>query len=314
MTILTVRHLTSYRYRRPVTFGEHRLMFRPRDSHDLRLVDTALAISPRAQVRWLHDVFSNSIAIASFEEPAEELRFESRIVIDHFGLEDPDFGIEPYAQTYPFSYSSDEIPDLGRTVERHYPDPDRAVDAWAKAFVQEADGIGPVGTFDLLLRMNAAIHERFDYRRRYGLGTQTPIETLEHGGGSCRDYALFMMEAARALGFAARFVSGYLYDPALDQAGAASRIQGAGDTHAWVQVYLPGAGWVEFDPTNGKAGGANLIRVAVARDPSQAMPLQGTYYGGPDDYLEMTVEVEVRRGPPGDPVPGQLALSLLEAG
>lgn len=313
MTILTVRHLTSYRYRRPVSFGEHRLMFRPRDSHDLRLLDTALVISPAAQVRWLHDVFSNSIAIASFEEPAEELRFESRIVIDHFGLADPDFGIEPYARTYPFSYSSDEIPDLGRTVERHYPDPERAVDAWAKAFVQPAEGSGAVVTFDLLMQMNAAIHERFAYRRRYGLGTQTPIETLELGGGSCRDYALFMMEAARALGFAARFVSGYLYDPAIDQAGAASRTQGAGDTHAWVQVYLPGAGWVEFDPTNGKAGGANLIRVAVARDPSQAMPLQGSFYGAADDFLEMTVEVEVRRGAAGDAAPGQLALSLADS-
>ncbi len=315
MTILTVRHLTAYRYKRPVAFGEHRLMFRPRDSHDLRLLDTALAISPAARVRWLHDVFSNSIAIASFDEPGDELRFESRIVIDHFGLADPDFQIEPYARTYPFAYSSDEIPDLGRTTERHYPDPERQVDAWAKAFVQDGDGPGgTVDTLDLLLRMNRAVYERFTYGRRYGLGTQSPTETLERGGGSCRDYALFLMEAVRALGFAARFVTGYLYDPALDDSASSLPIQGAGDTHAWVQVYLPGAGWVEFDPTNGQAGGANLIRVAVTRDPSQAMPLHGTFYGGADDFLEMTVEVEVRRGEPRRPLPGQLTLSLLEAG
>ena len=118
MRQLTVTHTTVYRYRQPVRFGEHRLMFRPRDSHDLRLADSALTISPQAEVRWLHDVFSNSIAIATFEEPAEELRIKSRIVIEHFGLENPEFVIEPYAQTYPFSYPAEEIPDLGRSVER----------------------------------------------------------------------------------------------------------------------------------------------------------------------------------------------------
>ncbi|MEX2629262.1 MAG: transglutaminase family protein [Tistlia sp.] len=312
MTILTVRHLTIYRYRNPVAFGEHHVMFRPRDSHDLRLLDSALTVSPEARVRWRHDVFSNSIAVASFEAPAQELHFESRIVIDHVGREDPAFAIEPYARTYPFAYSSEEIPDLGRTVERHYPDPDRRVDAWAKDFVRTAEG--PVDTLDLLLRINTALHDHLTYRRRHGLGTQSPTETLDLGGGSCRDYALFMMEAVRALGFAARFVSGYLYDPAVEKAGTVSRTQGAGNTHAWVEVYLPGAGWVEFDPTNGRAGGSNLIRVAVARDPSQAIPLHGTFYGAADSFLDMTVQVEVRRGQPQASRTAQTAFSLAAAG
>lgn len=293
MPLLSVTHTTVYRYHRPVRFGEHRLMFRPRDSHDLRLLDSSLTISPPAEVRWLHDVFSNSIAIARFNDAAEELRFESRILLDHFGLRDPDFVIEPYAQTYPFSYPAEEIPDLGRSVERDYPDPERKVDGWVKGFL---NGSGQVGTQDLLVAINRAIHEQFAYARRYALGTQTPVETLERGSGTCRDLAAFMMGAVRALGLAARFVSGYLYDPLLDTGEGSGDIRGAGDTHAWVQVYLPGAGWVEFDPTNGLVGGANLIRVAVAREPFQAVPLQGTYFGSADDFQEMAVEVRVTRG------------------
>lgn len=301
MPLLSVTHTTVYRYKQPVTFGEHRLMFRPRDSHDIRLVDTALMIAPQAEVRWLHDVFSNSIAIASFQEPARELRFESRVVIDHYGLSYPDFVIEPYAQTYPFSYPAEEIADLGRSVERHYPDPEHKLDTWAKRFVEIN---GPVGTQDLLIRINQAIQQEFRYERRYAIGVQTPAETLEKGSGTCRDLAVFMMGAARTLGFAARFVSGYLYDPAVENNGVEndgateSVVQGAGDTHAWVQIYLPGAGWVEFDPTNGQVGGANLIRVAVAREPSQALPVQGSYYGAAEAFIDMDVEVRVTKPQP----------------
>ncbi len=289
MQRLSVRHVTRYRYRQPVGFGPHRLMFRPRDSHDLRLVSTSLVIRPEASIRWLHDVFSNSIAIAEFAERADELSFESNITVEQFGLEGLDFPVEDYARSYPFSYPTEEVPDLGRTIERHYPDPNRAVDRWAKQFV--ANG---AATSDILVAMNQAIHARFAYQRRYAVGTRTPTETLALGAGTCRDLALLMMEAARSLGIAARFVSGYLYDPAFD--GADGGIVGAGDTHAWVQLYLPGAGWVEFDPTNGTVGGGNLIRVAVARDPGQAMPVTGTFGGAADDFVDMTVVVEVRPG------------------
>jgi transglutaminase-like putative cysteine protease len=263
MTILSVVHKTRYRYARPVQIGEHRLMCRPRDSHDLRLLDTALTIDPQpSRLRWLHDVFGNSILIAGFEDAGSAgLVFESRFRAEHFPAEPQQIELEPYAAVYPFHYSAEEMPDLVRTVERHYPDPERKIDEWARGFI----GSGTTcETLALLTGITTAVKEQFKYARREEMGTQPPTQTLELRSGSCRDFALFMMEAVRSLGFASRFVSGYLYDEAL--LGAAGGIVGGGATHAWVQVYLPGAGWIEFDPTNALAGGRGLIRVAVARD------------------------------------------------
>jgi len=288
---LTVKHTTIYRYARPVTFEEHRLMFRPRDSHDLRLLSTALNISPPAQVRWLHDVFGNSIAIATFSQMADTLHLESSFTVEHYGIEETRFPIEPFARSVPFSYSQDEIPDLGRTIERHYPDPDHKVDAWVRRFLSP-DGWTETDT--LLVNMTKSIKQSFAYQAR-DQGLQSPVETLDRMAGTCRDFALLMMEAVRSLGMAARFVSGYLYNPAADGAGQGT--VGAGATHAWVQIYLPGSGWVEFDPTNGLVGGPNLIRVAVARDPRQALPAQGSFVGATNDFLGMSVNVAVTAEP-----------------
>lgn len=296
MATLSVVHKTTYRYARPVTLGEHRLMSRPRDSHDLRLLDTALIIRPAARVRWLHDVFANSIAVASFSEPAAELCFESRFTAEHYPADAAAIEIEPYARVYPFHYSFQDMPDLARTAERHYPDPERRVDQWARSFLGEGSSRD---TLELLSAINEGIKAQFEYARREEVGTQSPCETLQRGAGSCRDFALFMMEAARSLGFAARFVSGYLYDEAL--VGASSALVGGGATHAWMQVFLPGAGWVEFDPTNALVGGRNLIRVAVARDAAQAAPLSGSFTGGADDFLGMEVEVQVTAKPEWEP-------------
>jgi transglutaminase-like putative cysteine protease len=288
MRTLEIVHHTRYEYSAPVTLGDHRLMFRPRDSHDLRLLHTGLAIEPAAAVRWIHDPFGNSIAIASFEGTTDVLELTSTIRLEHFALSLELPPIEEYARTLPFSYLAEEAPDLARYVERHYPDPNAMVSTWTRQFLE---GEGGAETFATLTRMCKGIQEGLTYAMRFEPGTQPPAVTLETGGGTCRDYALLMMEGARALGLAARFVTGYLYDPALDGAGDKAS---AAYPHAWMEVYLPGAGWVEFDPTNGIIGTERLIRVAVGRDPDQAMPINGTFTGAPDVAVKAMVDVQVR--------------------
>ena len=288
MPILTVRHVTTYRYRQPVSFGEHRILFRPRDSHDQRLIEARLDITPKpSRVRWVHDVFGNSIAIARFNSRAAELRFECFINVDHTPDEGLEYELAEHARTLPFSYGAEEMPDLLRAIERARPDPKHEVDRWAREFLRPD---GPTGTLDLLAEMTGRIHHDFAYVTRHERGVQDPARTLHLGSGSCRDLALLMMESVRSLGFAAMFVSGYLNTH--NRAGGPRRL-GGGATHAWIRVYLPGSGWVEYDPTNGIVGNRDLIRVAVARDPSQAVPLSGTWTGFPADDLDMTVDVLV---------------------
>ena len=291
MAVIKVRHVTTYRYKQPVSFGEHRMMLRPRDSYDQKLLDSSLKITPEpVALRWVHDVFGNCVAIAQFAGRAAELRFESVIRLDHSATNALDFQIEEYATRYPFSYGADEMPDLLRLIERQYLDPDREIDRWARQFLRHD---GRSDTTELLAAMTHAIRRDLTYVAREESGTQDPIKTLKLGSGSCRDFAALMMEAARSLGLAARFVSGYLYVPE----NRCDSPVGGGATHAWLEVYLPGAGWVEFDPTNGIVGSADLIRVAVVRDPRQAMPVSGTWTGFPSDHLGMTVEVEVTAEP-----------------
>jgi transglutaminase-like putative cysteine protease len=289
MTILSILHVTVYRYRVPVGFGDHRMMFRPRDGYDQKVLEEALTIVPKpTRIRWLHDVFGNLVAVASFNARGTELSFKSNIRLEHTPSNLPDLQMEPEARAYPFSYSEDELPDLMPFMTRRYSDRDNAVERWARRFLRQGR---PNQTGALLMTLTAAIKESFIYLRRTEQGVQEPGFTLRLGQGSCRDLALLMVEGLRALGFAARFVSGYLYVPARD----GPEIRGGGATHAWCQVYLPGAGWVDLDPTNGGVGNRDLIRVAVARDPRQAMPLTGTWYGRAEASLGMSVEVIVRR-------------------
>ena len=291
MPLLTIHHVTAYRYQQPVSLGEHRIMMRPREAFDQRLLSARLDIDPPpSELRWLHDVFGNAVAIALFNQRASRLIVTSEMTLDHAPIAQKQVDVEAYARLFPFTYSSEDMPDLLRSIEREYHDPERIVDNWARGFVSNS---GNTETIALLTQIATGIQREFTYVPRHEKGTQSPIETLKKRQGTCRDFAVLMIEAVRALGFSARFVSGYVYNPSRSEG-----VVGGGNTHAWVRIFLPGSGWVEFDPTNGIIGNRGLIRVAIARDPFQALPMSGTWFGPPASFLGMDVTVDVRRADP----------------
>ncbi len=297
MPALDIRHTTRYSYNRPVAFGEHKVMFRPHESYDQRILSARLVITPEpTQVRHVQDVFGNSVSVARFSSRASELVFASEVVLDHTPsplVSDHEDLIDAKAPTFPFAYSPDDMPDLLRSIERQHPDPDRVLERWAHSFLRSD---GPTGVLAALSAMTQVIHTQFSYAQRLEGGAHAPLDTLRSRQGSCRDFAMLMIEAARALGLAARFVSGYIYSSKSGGSSPKGR-QGGGHTHAWVRVYLPSCGWVEFDPTNGIVGNTDLIRVAVVRDPRQASPLSGSYEGEALDFNAMEVKVEVATQP-----------------
>jgi transglutaminase-like putative cysteine protease len=258
----------------------------PREDHDQRLLEFELEITPKPTlVRRSRDVFGNKIAVAHFSGRAETLRFESRFRLEHSSAEFLDADIEGFARDCPFVYNAEDMPHLIPFIERHSPEPERQVDEWAQEFLR---GSGLTNARAVLEGVSRSIHKNFAYKARHEKGIQEPLATLKIGSGSCRDLAMFMIEVVRSLGMAARFVSGYLHV----RSHRENHSRG-GNTHAWVQVYVPGSGWVDFDPSRGAAGNRDLVRVAVARAPSQAIPLAGVWIGSPSDNLGMTVEVRV---------------------
>ncbi|WP_026176072.1 transglutaminase family protein [Methylobacterium sp. 88A] len=284
MIELRIHHETTYRYRQPVSLGPHRLMLRPRETRDLRLVSSVVTVTPDATIKWANDVFGNAVATATFATPSDILVIDSVACVELSAVAYPIFDIAASAISFPFRYSDDEWSDLGALAIRQYPDGDD-LPSWAQGFVAGY----PTDTLSLLKDINAGVGNAIAYQAREDEGTQSPSQTLSLGMGSCRDLATLFVEAVRSLGFGARIVSGYLHDSTRTLLGSAD----VGSTHAWGEVYLPGAGWVTFDPTNRSVGGANLIPVAVARDIRQAMPATGSFVGSPDAFLEMSVAVSV---------------------
>jgi len=285
MATFHIWHKTSYRYRHPVMLGPHRLQLRPRESRDLRIVSADITVTPSTPLSWAHDVFGNAIATVYFPDPTNTLVVESNVTVQHNAEPWPLFGIAASAISYPFLYSGEEILDLGALLTPGYPDPDGRLLTWARGFVRGY----PTDTLSLLKDINTAISAWIAYESRDAEGTQPPLITLDRGFGSCRDIALLLIEAVRGLGFGARIVSGYLANRTGQLTGSAD----TGSTHAWAEIYVPGAGWITFDPTNRTVGDYSLIPVAVARDITQIVPVSGSFVGVPDDFTDLSVEVTV---------------------
>lgn len=282
MQRLVVRHRTSYRYAGRVLLGEHRLLLRPREGHGVALRAFELNLSPDARLDWSEDVNGNSIATARFAEATDHLDIESVATVDLDTEAWPIFVIDPAAMSYPFLYTDETWSDLGALAVPPA-DPDGSLGRWARGFVATP----PTDTLSLLKDINAGVSATVAYLVRNEEGTQTPSATLRMAEGSCRDFATLFIAAVRSLGFGARAVSGYLHSPA----GMDESVRGAGYTHAWAEVYLPGAGWIAFDPTNRTVGGFNLVPVAVAADIARILPVTGQFSG--EGSSSMTVHVDV---------------------
>jgi len=284
---LRIDHETIYRYRQPVSLGPHRLMLRPRENRDLRLIAINLTITPQAAVTWAHDVFGNAVATATFQTMPNSLAMPNTLLIrcvadlELHATAWPVFDMAASAICYPFQYSNDDWRDLGALTVPQYGDAAERLAVWARAFIRG----DTTDTLALLKDLSAGVSASIGYQSREDEGTQSPVETLDRGFGSCRDFAVLFLEAARCLGFGGRLVSGYLYNP--------GRAGDAETTHAWAEIFLPGAGWITFDPTNRGVGGFNLIPVAVGRDINQVIPVSGNFIGASDAFAGMSVAVRV---------------------
>jgi transglutaminase-like putative cysteine protease len=275
-----ILHRTAYTFSGLVELGPHSLRLRPREGHELRIESSSLAIQPRASLRWHRDVEDNSVVMATFQERSDRLVVESSLIIQQYNQEPLDFLVQEYAVDYPFSYTPEDLPvlDAYRIVELS--EREESLSRWLAALWQPGESIQ---SYALLQRLNQTIHGLVSYRLRHEPGVQPAAETLATASGSCRDVAYLFIVVARMLGFAARFVSGYSHTP--PTAGD------AGHTHAWAEVFLPGAGWKGFDPSGGEIVGRNHIPVAVARLPGLVPPIAGTFKGSAAERMEVSVQV-----------------------
>ncbi|MDP2431483.1 MAG: transglutaminase family protein [Pseudomonadota bacterium] len=275
-----ILHRTYYNFSGTVTLGPHQLRLRPREDHEMRIESSSLKITPSATLLWHRDVEGNSVATATFDSPTSQLAVESEVIIQQFNEAPLDFLVANHAINYPFAYQSDEVILLLPYMA--FPDNQtkNQLTEWIAHFWQSSEQIQ---TYTLLQRLASHIQKTLSYQRREEPGVQTAAQTLACGTGSCRDFATLFMEAARCLGLASRFVSGYLHAPLATD--------GLGATHAWAEVYLPGAGWKGFDPTIGEIAGTDHIAVAVARLPEAVPPIAGTFVGTPGASLDVGVWV-----------------------
>ena len=293
MKRIEIRHSTHYLFGGEVRLGPHTLLLRPREGHDLHIPSSSLNIVPKALLTWRRDFYDNVLAVAAFvDEATAELIIESRIEAELYDTMPLDFIMEDHALRFPFDYRPEEYTALAPYLTPVYSDDARLAD-WLSPYRQAPKH---TETFAILDQMNRRINADLSYEVREEEGVLPPTETLRLGRGSCRDMAALFLEACRRLGIAARFVSGYAHGPATEAGGGA--------THAWAEVYLPGAGWKGFDPTIASVVGPDHVPVAVHRHPEAVPPVAGTFTGPGDLSPELIVDVQINQLPEGGEAPG----------
>lgn len=284
MQRIEITHTTLYRYAEPVRFLEHKLHVRPREGHDIRIASSGLRINPAYKITWQRDVYGNSVAIVSFEEPGDILEIVSTVLVEHYEEQVVSFALTEEAQQFPFTYDPMEQVDLVPYQASIYNEERTVLIDWLSGIWQPGTAID---TMSFLHLLNGRIARDIDYLVRDEPGVQPPATTLARGRGSCRDVATLFIEACRQYGLASRFVSGYLVSSAA--------VQDLATTHAWAEVYLPGAGWRGFDSTSGQLVGGDHIAAAVHRHPEAIPPVSGRFVGPPDPQPRMEVSVRVKR-------------------
>lgn len=280
---IQIHHRTVYRYSTSVSFGPHQLMMRPKEGHGIRLDSCSVNISPAHRLRWIRDLHENNIGLVEFSESGKELEIDCELLLDICERNPFDFSLSSEAVEYPFHYDHEvflEILPLSRSI---YARDVSGLRDWLEQLWYPGKR---AGTLELLQELNLKIYRTFKYVRRETKGVQSPMETLERESGSCRDFATFFIEACRALGLGTRFVSGYMH---------CADIDGRMSMHGWAEVYLPGAGWIGFDPSWGILASSHYVPVAVSRHSEHSPPVSGTFYGTSRSFLGCDVDLFVRR-------------------
>lgn len=293
MSTIHIIHSTIYRYEKAVRFGVHQLRIRPFEDHEKEILDFSLKIEPAHKIRWAYDQFQNAVGYLEVTKASQTLAITSELHVKLRNENPFDFILEPYCTEIPFHYTPQEQIDLNPFLQPLYPNERKTVLEWVQPFLNTH---GKAKTIDFLIAINRAIPRLMTYQARHESGTQSPSQTIRHRRGACRDFAVLLMELCRHLGIAARFVSGYLVN-VRDEKDSSQNFA-AGAMHAWTQVYLPGAGWKDFDPTCGILTSNEHLRVAVGRTPEQTTPILGSYLGKEKVDLGFEVDVKVRKTEP----------------
>jgi transglutaminase-like putative cysteine protease len=272
-----ILYQTQYLYDEPVSFSSHLFRLFPKADRYTAVRQLAFQTNANAAVNYRRDLFDNEIASCFYPGKSALLSASLQIELDLTPRNAFGFLLDSHALDLPFAYNAREAHALAPYVQEK---PATPLSFWSPP-------AKPRPTVEALVELNSALHDNLEYERREEGAAYAPEETLRLGRGSCRDFAVLLAEVARGLGLAARLASGYL----CEFGDGEKRAEGA--LHAWTEIYLPGAGWVGFDPTNGYLCNHHHITAAVGFTPEDISPIFGNYYHPTHVPAQMTASLQI---------------------